>query len=93
VVTPGTAGSARIEQVPDPRPEPGQVLLRTLENRAVFGSVNAHPQDWVDAVRRLTAVRERWPEAAERLVGLRVPPDRFADAFAFRGGKSTVQFA
>jgi len=64
-----------------------------LQNRAVFGSVNAHPQDWVDAVTRLSALNERWPEAAAGLIGLRVPPDRFDEALAFRGGKSTLLFA
>lgn len=64
-----------------------------LQNRALFGSVNAHPQDWGDAVRRLTALHERWPEAAEGMVGLRVPPDRFEEAFAFHEGKSTLRFA
>lgn len=64
-----------------------------LQNRAVLGSVNAHPQDWPEAVRRLAAVRERWPDVAERIVGLRVEPGRFADAFAFRGVKATLRFA
>jgi glucose 1-dehydrogenase len=63
-----------------------------VQNRAVLGSVNAHREDWEKAVRRLTEVAERWPEAAERLVGLRVRPDRFEDAFAFRGVKATLRF-
>jgi threonine dehydrogenase-like Zn-dependent dehydrogenase len=61
-----------------------------LENRVVFGSVNAHRQDWVEGVRALDEARERWPEALEGLVGLRVPLDRFADAFAHRGVKATL---
>jgi threonine dehydrogenase-like Zn-dependent dehydrogenase len=80
---------------------PGTVALerRTLGvdfllgNRAVFASVNAHPQDWAAAVRRLGELRERWPDAADRLVGLRVEPDRFEEALAYRGGKATLQFA
>jgi threonine dehydrogenase-like Zn-dependent dehydrogenase len=79
---------------------PGRVELErtrlgvdlVLQNQAVFGSVNAHPQDWADAVGRLTALNERWPDLAGGIVGLRVPPERFADAFAFRGAKSTLQF-
>jgi threonine dehydrogenase-like Zn-dependent dehydrogenase len=63
-----------------------------VQNRAVLGSVNAHRDDWEAAVRRLTEVAARWPEAAERLVGLRVEPDRFEDAFAFRGVKATLRF-
>ena len=52
-----------------------------IENRVVFGSVNAHRTDWTAAVASLEAMRERWPEAMEQLVGLRVEPDRFSEAF------------
>jgi threonine dehydrogenase-like Zn-dependent dehydrogenase len=62
-----------------------------LENRVVFGSVNAHRQDWLAAVEALDRARERWPGALESFVGLRVPLDRFADAFAYRGGKATLE--
>jgi threonine dehydrogenase-like Zn-dependent dehydrogenase len=62
-----------------------------LENRAVFGSVNAHRTDWVSAVDALDRARERWPDELEQFVGLRVPLDRFAEAFAYRGGvKATL---
>jgi threonine dehydrogenase-like Zn-dependent dehydrogenase len=64
-----------------------------VQNRALLGSVNAHPQDWSTAVRLLGELKDRWPEVAERLVGRRVEPDRFEDAFAFRGVKATVRFA
>ncbi|HEY4411512.1 MAG TPA: alcohol dehydrogenase catalytic domain-containing protein [Gaiellaceae bacterium] len=61
-----------------------------LENRVVFGSVNSHRQDWIAGVASLDRARERWPGALESFVGLRVPLDRFADAFAYRGGKATL---
>lgn len=64
-----------------------------LENRVLFGSVNAHPQDWVAAVADLDRARERWPDALERFVSLRVPVDRFDEAFAHRGGKATLVLA
>jgi threonine dehydrogenase-like Zn-dependent dehydrogenase len=64
-----------------------------IENRVLLGSVNAHRRDWEAGVHDLVAMRERWPDALEHLVGLRVTPDRFADAFAFRGVKATLQFA
>ena len=64
-----------------------------LQNRALLGSVNAHARDWEDAVERLDRARERWPEALERFVGLRVPVDRFEEAFEFRGVKATLRFA
>jgi glucose 1-dehydrogenase len=70
----------------------GHVLAvdTVLENRVVFGSVNAQRQDWVAAVAALDRARERWQGALGELVGLRVPLDRFEDAFAFRGGKATL---
>jgi threonine dehydrogenase-like Zn-dependent dehydrogenase len=64
-----------------------------IENRVLVGSVNAHKDDWAAGVRDLEQMRRRWPEALERMVGLRVAPDRFQDAFEFRGVKATLQFA
>ena len=64
-----------------------------IENRVVFGSVNAHRTDWTAAVSALEAMRERWPDALEQLVGLRVEPDRFSEAFDFRGVKATLRFS
>jgi threonine dehydrogenase-like Zn-dependent dehydrogenase len=61
-----------------------------LENRVLFGSVNAQRQDWVTAVADLDRARERWQDALEQFVSLRVPLDRFEDAFAHRGGKATL---
>ncbi|MFL5964163.1 MAG: alcohol dehydrogenase catalytic domain-containing protein [Gaiellaceae bacterium] len=65
-------------------------LDAVLENRVLFGSVNAHRQDWLAAVDSLDRARERWPEALEAFVGRRVPLDRFAEAFAYRGVKATL---
>jgi threonine dehydrogenase-like Zn-dependent dehydrogenase len=64
-----------------------------LENRVLFGSVNAHRQDWETAVSQLDELRRRLPEPLEAMVGLRVPPDRFAEAFGYRGVKATLRFA
>jgi threonine dehydrogenase-like Zn-dependent dehydrogenase len=61
-----------------------------LENRVLFGSVNAHRQDWLAAVTDLDRARERWPEALEQFVTLRVPLDRFSEAFEHRAGKATL---
>jgi glucose 1-dehydrogenase len=61
-----------------------------LENRVIFGSVNAHRQDWLSAVDSLDRARARWPDELEAFVGLRVPLDRFAEAFAHRGVKATL---
>ncbi|HEY8628812.1 MAG TPA: alcohol dehydrogenase catalytic domain-containing protein [Gaiellaceae bacterium] len=61
-----------------------------LENHVLFGSVNARRQDWLAAVADLERARERWSEALEQFVTLRVPLDRFPEAFEHRGGKATL---
>jgi glucose 1-dehydrogenase len=61
-----------------------------LENRVLFGSVNAQRRDWLAGIESLDAMRRRWPGTLEQLVGLRVPLDRFEDALAFGGGKATL---
>jgi threonine dehydrogenase-like Zn-dependent dehydrogenase len=61
-----------------------------LENRVLFGSVNAQRQDWLAAVADLERAKERWPEALAELVTLRAPLDDFADAFEHRGGKAVL---
>ncbi|HEY8407115.1 MAG TPA: alcohol dehydrogenase catalytic domain-containing protein [Gaiellaceae bacterium] len=67
----------------------GRVLAldTVVEGRVVFGSVNAHRQDWLAAVEDLARID---PGLLRDLVGLRVPLEQFEDAFAFRGGKATL---
>jgi threonine dehydrogenase-like Zn-dependent dehydrogenase len=69
---------------------PTLALDTILQNRVLFGSVNSQRQDWLAGVAALDEARARWPEVLESFVGLRVPLDRFAEAFAFRGGKATL---
>jgi glucose 1-dehydrogenase len=64
-----------------------------VQNRALFGSVNAHRRDWIAAVEALDLAAQRWPGALERLLALRVPLERFEEAFAFKGGKATLALA
>ncbi len=64
-----------------------------IENRVVFGSVNAHRSDWQAAVAALEAMHARWPDELGAMVGRRVPPEKFEDAFGFGGVKATLQFA
>jgi threonine dehydrogenase-like Zn-dependent dehydrogenase len=64
-----------------------------LQNRALIGSVNAHRDDWPDAVELLDRARARWPDALESFVGLRVSLDAFAYAFGFSGVKATLVLA
>jgi glucose 1-dehydrogenase len=66
-------------------------LDTVVQNRTLFGSVNANRVDWSAAVEHLDAARRRWPEALEAFVGLRVPLDRFKEAFSYRGVKATLQ--
>ncbi len=70
----------------------GRVLAldTILENRVLFGSVNAQRQDWLAGVEALDRARRRWPGALEGFVRVRVPLDRFSQAFAERGGKATL---
>jgi threonine dehydrogenase-like Zn-dependent dehydrogenase len=65
-------------------------LATVLENRVVFGSVNAHREDWLAGVGALDRARTTWPGALEELIALRVPLDRFDEAFEFHGGKATL---
>jgi threonine dehydrogenase-like Zn-dependent dehydrogenase len=64
-----------------------------LENRCVFGSVNANRVDWLSAVEALDQIGERWPEELQQFVGLRVPLDRFAEAWDHSGVKATLVLA
>jgi threonine dehydrogenase-like Zn-dependent dehydrogenase len=64
-----------------------------LQNRALIGSVNAHTRDWARAVELLDGTRSRWPDVLDGFVGLRVPVDRFEEAFAFDGVKATLDFS
>jgi len=65
-----------------------------LYNKSIIGSTNAGPPDWPQGVRDLEAIAQRWPDALSQIVGLSVPPDRFAEALAFRDGvKATISFS
>jgi threonine dehydrogenase-like Zn-dependent dehydrogenase len=64
-----------------------------IQNRAVFGSVNAHRDDWEAGVVHLGEARRRWPDALEAFVGLRAGLDDFAEAFGFRGVKATLELS
>lgn len=71
---------------------PGRVIGvdTVLENRVLVGSVNANRRDWHEAVEALDRARARWQDALESLVSLRVPLDRFAEAFDHAPGKATL---
>ena len=65
---------------------------RSSRTTSLFGSVNARREDWLAGVdgarpRRARGGRTR----SRRSCSLRVPLDRFAEAFAERGGKATLR--
>jgi hypothetical protein len=47
--------------------------------------------DWLAAIEALDRAHTRWPDALAACVGLRVPLERFDEAFAFGGVKATLQ--
>lgn len=61
-----------------------------LGNRVLFGSVNAQRRDWLAAVDALDRAQDKWRDVLESFISLRVPLDRFGEAFAHRGGKATL---
>jgi glucose 1-dehydrogenase len=63
-----------------------------LQNRALFGSVNAHREDWETAVHAIDEARRKWPDAVESFIGLTVNVDAFEEAFAYRGVKAALTF-
>jgi glucose 1-dehydrogenase len=64
-----------------------------LGNRVVFGSVNAHRQDWQAAVDALDRARGSFDGVLESFVTLRVPLDRFGESLEHLGGKSVLELA
>ena len=69
---------------------PVLALDMVIQNRVLFGSVNAQRRDWEAAVAGLDAACARWRGALNEFVGLRVPLDRFQEAFDHRGSKATL---
>jgi glucose 1-dehydrogenase len=63
-----------------------------LQNRALFGSVNAHRADWETAIGALDRARCRWPDLLPEFIGLTVGVDDFAKAFEYRGVKAVMTF-
>jgi threonine dehydrogenase-like Zn-dependent dehydrogenase len=63
-----------------------------LQNRAIFGSVNAHREDWEEAVAALDRAQRRWPDVMPEFIGLSVGVDEFAKAFDYRGVKAVLTF-
>ncbi|MDQ3874225.1 MAG: glucose 1-dehydrogenase [Actinomycetota bacterium] len=57
-------------------------LEMVLENKVVFGTVNANRRHFEAAVGDLNTSERRWPGWLAQLITRRVPIERYADAFA-----------
>ncbi|MES1247605.1 MAG: alcohol dehydrogenase catalytic domain-containing protein [Actinomycetota bacterium] len=80
----------------DGRPQQVQVdgptlaLQTILQNHVLFGSVNAHRQDWEQGIADLARLD---PDLLRALIGRRVPLEDYEQALEFRGGKATLVIA
>jgi glucose 1-dehydrogenase len=70
-------------------------LEMVLDNKVVFGSVNAARRDWEAASRDLARFEELWPGAVEQVLTRRLPPDRYQEALDRQPTdvKTTIRFA
>ncbi len=73
-VTPGTAGSVRLEDVPEPDAALGSVVAKAWEH---IGSVNANRRHYYRAAKVLAAADRSW---LDQLVTRRARPDHARQA-------------
>lgn len=72
----GIAGQGRILEI-----DTSCINLKmVLENKLVFGSVNANKSHFETGVRRLKSIEERWPGVLRNMITRRVPIQRFQEA-------------
>ncbi len=86
-----SAGSRRLDV-----PAAKLNLEMVLQNKVVFGTVNANHRHYAAAVRDLGRFESMWPGLCEQVVTRRVPVSSYADALTPRRGvdvKSAVSFA
>lgn len=70
-------------------------LEMVLDNKVVFGTVNANRTYFEAAVKDLAKFEEMWPGLCEKIITRRVPVDNYEEAITPRAGidvKSTVSF-
>lgn len=65
-------------------------LEMVLENKLMFGSVNANKRHFESGVADLSALQKRWPGLVETMITRRVPLDQFTPADLERGGDVKV---
>lgn len=88
----GVSAAARTLEVPADKLN----LEMVLENKVVFGTVNANQRYFQAGVNDLARFEELWPGLCERVLTRRVPVGSFHEALERRPGldvKSTVSFA
>jgi threonine dehydrogenase-like Zn-dependent dehydrogenase len=87
----GVSADPRSLEVPGSRLN----LEMVLENKVVFGTVNASRRDWESAARDLARFEELWPGACERILTRRLPPERYEEALVRERTdvKTTIRFA
>jgi threonine dehydrogenase-like Zn-dependent dehydrogenase len=70
-------------------------LQMVLENKVVFGTVNASRRDWEAGATDLAAFEATWPGLCARVLTRRVPVERYAEVLEREGDdiKNTVRFA
>jgi threonine dehydrogenase-like Zn-dependent dehydrogenase len=87
----GVSADPRSLEVPGSRLN----LEMVLDNKVVFGTVNAARRDWEAASRDLARFEQLWPGATERVLTRRLPPDQYADAIERKPGdiKTTIRFS
>lgn len=87
----GVSAGARKLEVPADKLN----LEMVLDNKVVFGTVNANRRYFEAAVKDLTKFEELWPGLCEKVITRRVPVDNYEEALTPRPGidvKSTVSF-
>lgn len=65
-----------------------------LQNKTMFGTVNANSVDWNEAVKSLLRFRKRWPGLLEQLITKKVSPENYGQAFEKGSNviKSVIEF-
>lgn len=88
----GVSAGSRTLEVPADRLN----LEMVLENKVVFGTVNANRTYWEAAAKDLATFEESWPGLCQRLITRRVPFEDYEEALEARAGidvKTTISFA
>ena len=65
-----------------------------LKNQVLLGTVNAGPEAFASALRKLDLFRRRWPDAVQTLIADRYPPERATELILGRptGIKTVIAF-